>query len=336
MQLLELNDKCLISILEKMSLVDLIVITTTCRRFRNLALLAFQLNKEFASVDLPRLHRQLESTGEMKFYFKEFFTNFGSSLKKVVWCRARNNQQTEIESSLTFQRMTVHCSNLEELRLRDFGLSEQNAPSAKQLFSQLKKITLIHCFHWLSLLAESSNCEELQIWGGPGSIHHLNFDLPKLKSCQFRMSNMDSTTISCIEHFLLRHKNLTALDLDVAPTMNLSFLGELKSLQKLEVRMFEELQPDQQTQLQNMKIPKELCLGYNVIAFLNSLTAPESLEQLKICAIQIDDRFINALKRFPNLRLLTLRADVYGSFDTLNCALPSTKLNVVNFSFKWF
>lgn len=333
MQLLDLNDDCLIAILRRVSLVELVLIAGTCQRLQRLSQDVFGFNRQFLCVNLPLLITNLESTTSMEIYFEEHFRHFGHLVTQISapWPPYSNEQaRYEAMMPIALNAISSYCSggNLEVLILHGFKMTLATDGKAQQLFAGLKKIKLVSCGgNWWPLLAASKECQDLR-FSNPTCISEFHFDLPKLESFSLFFYDDDFSDdefdlmIPGLEGFLLRHNKLRELALTTLPSMNLSFFHQFNQLQKFSPHTPNELeQTDQLKPLQKLVDLKELSLHecvFNGDDILHNITCPVSVEKLKISETIVCHRYMDVLNRFCNLRHLALsEVGVTGGFQTL-------------------
>lgn len=327
-RLVNLNDDCLISILELLTLEDLKSIAVTCNRLYTIARIVFHQNKDFNCLyvyDIIDSHR----TSAIPF-IKRHLKLFGSRIKTVTMDFNAQNElalnSRSIQSKILKAIVTYCSGTLEELQLCGVDLHAKQIRSAELLFRNLKclKLNLYDDVCTSMILAISTNCTELDINGELDEFDFSN-NYPNLQrfSLTHRGNHMElRIRLVALELFLARHQQLKYVKMMADGDFDFTVFQLMANLQELEFYgnrvnggqpMVLSHQPST-----NLKRLVLYCRYRSAATVLNALPIANSLEYLEVNECYINSEFMQCLGKLLKLRSLKISFMVFPKYSSLN------------------
>lgn len=329
-QLMDLNEDCLISVCRQLSLEDLNSIGLTCHRLHEIVNINYKYQPKLQyleAVQMADLHSNGDSIDQYGIvYTSEYLIRFGKYIRFIA---INNSDEIDIPTEFVneiFSSIVTSCSELlKSLEIRKVDLDPEFISNIDDMFNRLTKLDINCESNWTKILSKCTNIETLIMKYKLDDIPlKLNFVFPQLKifEIQFTYHSEDekalqSNHLPSLTRFIGRHTKLVKLSLrlTVAENFNLAIIGHLKELEKF---LLLDLDLNDQFNIQNplsleplykLKKIKTISMNYYPTSFIQLLTKSnivESLEVLQIHYCTIDQSFILGLRRFHKLRDLTL------------------------------
>lgn len=232
--ILQLNDDCLLRIMENLEPIDLCAIAETCTRLKYIAEEAFIYQNR--SYIIPKINIKFED-------HKRILENFGrlvtaATCIRINICGIVMNERQMISA---FQWMEQYCSESLQ-RINIVGIETIDLPpSAMRLMSKLQRIDLTVPLSDQMVRNTLWNCNELVelnlfLHDGPFCLQDHRF--PQLRKLSNRMRLDRGTDFDEIETFFRHHTRLTDLSTQFlnyhgGRAIDFAFLKHLPDLEKL-------------------------------------------------------------------------------------------------------
>lgn len=314
LNLLKVNDDCLVEIFKYFTLFELADVASTCTRFRTIAREVFSLRHKsklwkifgdfVANESDPEYLRERRQTFAILLHFGDLLTKVEAYFysewheKKIHSC---NND--------FFKLIVKHCTGtLETLELiYNEGLRRDGIAVAKQLFRNVKVLN-VNCSPGIkgSFLSDAKQLTRLDLLNDSSDqlIRFLSNDYPELQSVKIAITKDMKRKPTNIGHYLKRHPNLTEVEL-LDGKFDIKSIGECQSLTKLSISKCQGMdisaisQLDKLTSLSLTIYPSQ----YSLIESLKTSKSANSLEQIWINGYYQDEReHLPSLVRFTNLK----------------------------------
>lgn len=314
--ILQLNEDCLLQIMQYFSLIELCNVAETCQRLQNIAQYEFMRQKKCYAI--PHIEVNFKD-------HPRILRNFGSLIDNATIIDFPGlplSRRKRIVQS--FYWLEKYCNTLQELTVvkdKDIVLP----PSAKRLMVKLKKIKLYSPIsHEIvrNALLKCKNLVELNILMYDGPFIFTDHHFPHLRELSHRVRVNHDTEFHQMKTFFQKHPNLIALDTQfltdgVAYTIDLSFIAYLVNLEKLGFILYG-AEIIGINVFANLKKLKELSIDNSNdmstdIEILESLASIDSLVKLELGLSEID-HLITGIGRFKNLSELTISQHILPPF----------------------
>lgn len=316
--LVDLNDDCLIAILEFLDVGALTSIAATCNRMYTIARIVFRRNTDFQRLNVFDI---IEAHGaNAPLLIKTHLKLFGRLIKTVTIDFSADAEQQLTFNPRQFQLKIITAiaacctGTLDELHLHGVVLQAKLIRTTEPLFRHLKCLKLDLCDDKSvsSILAIGLACTELDIHGrmDESDLHNSYPNLERF-TLVYRHDDFDLCPVS-LERFLELHRQLKYVKLVPGCDFDLAVFQRTPNLEELEFhgnpyRIVQSARPFQQPlAASNLKRLTLNCLFRSAANMLNALPIQHSLEHLDVqhCCIDLD--FIHSLCQLRELRSLKL------------------------------
>lgn len=320
-EIINLNDDCLINIFRRLRTADLNAIASTCERFRENARVVFNLTQ---STDLNVLDQRIGVDLEINRYLQ----NFGHFMRSIILDLSYRGIRYFVRNEEIFRSIMMNCGNGQLETLRLIGI-QQRMPSdllvqSQYLFGQLRRVQLHMCANINEILdMVGDECTDLNVccWKGSKEFfahryfpHLEKFSFRILMSCEDRKYKIEN-----LQPFIERHPDLKSIKFHVPVNFDIAIFQQFKQLEQL--HLFEiRSSIDALISLTNLRRLLLESESIDIGNFLNQSESTECMENLSIVKYRMGSTFINGLNRFKNLRVLRLfhvRLFTYNNFNML-------------------
>lgn len=326
-ELLDLNDDCLLAVLRKLSLNNLNSTGLTCRRLRCLVNMTYKHHDQIQCFDVRK----------MAFYFRNsnsddirkrdpkydhqwiqningYLNKFGKIIEKIEF---NELGPISIPSEFTNEILTFilgFCSNaLKSVKLHHINILPKSISNAQEIFSHLTKLDDNEHLNWVTILPMCRNLETLLLeFPEAEAVLNLNYDFPKLKTFHFKFNlSLPSRKRSrhrlfkhfpVLENFIRRHQNLNKLSINHGSWLEfkMSTIVGLNDLRELCISAPQAIYPSPTYALRKFEV--QWIDAPKCVQLLQNTT--ETMEHLALGTFNVDQIFIDALSRFRNLHYL--------------------------------
>lgn len=314
--ILRVNDDCLNHILRYLSLAEMAILAVTCKRFQNVARMAFLMRKKIYGI--PNHEVAFEDHPLV-------LRNFGDLVKKasvINFPQVLPLSYAQIVRA--FDWLERYCAGtLSQLTI--FAFNDIVLPaSAKRLISKLKIIDFhlpISFQNARTLLFNCNDLVELKMISYEGPFLFNGFVFPNLRKLFQRVRVDYDTDFGEMETFFENHTKLIELRTQFLiesrnSIIDLSFIGHLVDLEKLELYL-SEAKVIGIDAFAHLKKLKELAFDHSKVvrtdlAILERL-ASHDLEKLTLGCSEVD-QLIAGIGRFKNLSQLVITEEILPIF----------------------
>lgn len=327
----QLDDVCVKKVFQCLHLHDLCNAADVCKRFRTLSGEVFK--SDFANQKILDISQLIEGNTEFhnqwfmvrwlteKFMVsaERLFRNFGH-LIKALQLTGTGERRGMDENELLMLVNTYCRTSLRELKLVEFGRSDDFSKELIPLFGGLQKLSLMGIFgadvsdSFVACLGGCQNLKRLHVDGIPATMWN-NHKFPKLKS--LIMSNNWEFEHTEFNSFLKLHQNLRTLkgdnffsilstDLPNLETLYFcfgDFLDYEDDTEEVEENM---LQLSKLKSLKNLTFSGEASVLNVLIAALEKEQDHTPIEYLNLVECEIESEVVVALSKLGSLKTLAL------------------------------
>lgn len=298
-QFLDLNDDCIITILDALPAHDLYATAFTCQRINSLAHHAFKAGKCLNIVEMLHKYRfnELYHIERCLQYYGTHIHEIDFSYKSYIY-QIKKFRQIAARNGRIFDYIAKYCGEtLKILRFGNVYLEMSASHTDRPLFKQLEKLQLFGChdltlnndWHWFTGSTPQSFLLEFN------STNLANHDVIFLQ----RLAPID--TLKCL---LLGYRNVVN---DTIAT--LCQYRQLKILKFIEING---INCDNSQLLEHLTNIEELVIEsrcfMNVHKILGPLGSKDTLKRLKITYFVLDTPFVSSFRLYRALRSLTFHS----------------------------
>lgn len=350
-QLLEMNDDCLLEILEYLTTTELATVASTCTRLRALARRIFKCNHQVAVFNHLTKPPNMQQFVSILRHFNDLVNSIVVKLEQDAPETPDQIVETNQMYTNLFNAIIKYCS---ATRIDDLILSHvknliyDDISDAESLLRKVKKLALMHCDDIFGQYVNNSTELEILI------VNHirchstsnaiLRNQFPRLKflllfDYEDKSTEAGHTTITITEMntFLSNHKELEELNLHLNQDCDysLSLIADMKLLKSL--RLFNTSSEDAFGVLASLSTLETLLLSsadvflpQMVVKFLNECASADTLEELSIQLFETSNcrcnEIKNALKRFNQLKSLDIGYNIHIDITNLTTELQLERL----------
>lgn len=306
-QFLDLNDDCIIAVLEQLSALDLYATAFTCQRVNRLARYAFKAGKCLSIVELLQRYRC-----DNLYHIERCLQHFGADIAEIdfgykpyVYHIKKFRHIAALNRSV-FECIVKYCGDtLKVLRLSNLYVEMAcNSGDDRPLFKQLDKLQLFAC-HDLTLN------DEWHLYTGsrsPAFLTEFNSRNLANHDGHFLQRLAPIDTLKCL---LLGYRNVVN---DTIATM-----AEYRQLKVLKFIQINGINCDNSQLLANLTNVQELVIQsrcfMNVHKILGPLGSKQTLHRLKITYFALDTSFLASFRPYRALRSLTFSSIHSRSYE---------------------
>lgn len=219
MQLMDLNDDCLLAIFGNLNAIELCDMAETCKRAQ--ALTQYTFHMKHSRLDLSSIKRiNLKLTAR-------FLRNFGNDISSLhIPRKVLSPKESDVASRKILTLVGRHCGeNLVELSLKNIRITGASMEHAKQVFGSLKTLMLENfCFKNCDLTIFTEHLEVLKL-------NNVDF----LQASGTKPDNYK--TLIAFFNAAKALKQLSMVKCTELPCRVLKAIGQLTHLQELEIEL---------------------------------------------------------------------------------------------------
>lgn len=314
-ELLDLNDDCLLEILECLPIFDIHSMALACTRLTPLARQAYKANPQ--PLDIVKMLRRFESTAQAQFQiflstFGAFVTEIDFCYKRAIWRQKESYYQAARRNRWIFDCIIKYCRDtLKILRMSYVYMEFPATDDGQTFFKTLERFSMNRCYDFSLDKAWS---------------HYLRTNKGTLSSQREQLKEYFSNYPKYLPADTLRHLTIENSSLNDETIAALSQLRNLRVLKLLDIGG---ISTESIELLDNLRQINELIVNFgnygDAFGFLQNLGATETLERLTINCCYARDTFLAGLERFPNLRFLH-----FGYLDELEIERFTTMTSLAN------
>lgn len=307
LDLLDVNDDCLVEIFENLTIEELAAVASTCTRFQTIARDVFSLHHKSNSVEL-----YVNSIAERR-QTSAILRNFGDLIARLEIISSHMK-----DSTFTLNMMSKYCTGvLEKLKLSNFYHIQQNQiVDAKPLFRNVHHL-ILYASSGISgsFLSEAKKLNRLELneLYSTNILHIVSNNYPQLRSLILNCSgSQENPNKIFLIDFFERHPTLIELDLCDNNVYDVSWIGECQWLRKLSIRIrdclkFPILPIAQLVNLTTLKLSTSRN-AESVLKILQTTRSAGTLEELVISSVYglYGRRFMACVGRFIRLKYLSM------------------------------
>lgn len=300
MKLLDLDDDCLLIILEYMDVVELCDIAETCKRTQKLAQYTFRLKHKRLNLNTIRAIT-LQKTMRLLRNFGSVITSLNISRKLL------SPLETNKASEKLLILIGTHCGeNLTELSLKNIRMTVKSMNQMEKVFGSLTSMTFEHfSFNNSDLSALNDKLEVLKI-------NYVDF----MNSFAFTPNNYKPLIDFLKTANALKH--LSIVQCTRLPSLILRTIGQLTQLEELEIHLNMKTSENVIQRnllhwfaLNKLKVLKMDCQGISPQPLLEGLAANNiAIEHLELIHTMHLD-YIDSVSKLKTIKILKLD----GQFD---------------------
>lgn len=316
-ELLDLDDHCLLEILECLPIFDIHSMALACTRLNPLARQAYKANTQ--PLDIVKMLRRFESTAQTQFQiflstFGAFITEIDFCYKRAIWRQKESYDQAARRNRWIFDCIVKYCGDtLKILRMSYVYMEFPSIGDGQTFFKSLERFSMNRCYDF------SLN----KAWS-----HYLRTNKGTLSSQRELLKEYFSNYPRYLPADTLRHLTIENSSLNAETIAALSQLRNLRVLKLLDIGA---ISTESIELLDNLRQINELIINFgdygDAFRFLLNLGSTETLERLTINCCYGRDSFLAGLQRFPNLRFLH-----FGYLDELRMEHFATMTSLANVS----
>lgn len=316
LNLLDINDDCLLEIFSNLSILELKNVASACSRFKTIARDVFLRRQKSNHLEMNLcVHSvaQRRHTAAILRHFGDMLTK----VKVIFW----DGDKAHLYNTLAFNLMAKYCTGpLESLHLVDCKILQSDAiTDGRMLFRDVKELYLDDAGAVEgSLLADTNELKslELNLFSSTNVIKYLSNDYPHLESLTLNNRQSDRSEIDIVP-FLKRHPDLIELELSGGGKYDFSAISGYPCLKKLTISDCGNSNLLPIAQLNNLATLKLTIMVGNgsAIGLLKTLKSSQSLEALELSGAGLKrysygDRteLMATLLRFTNLKRLSFKS----------------------------
>lgn len=315
-QMLDLNDDCLIDVFSYLNFNDLVSVNQTCIRFQPLSEHVFR--KKHTAINLTDTpiddYSNVDESSFTLLQIRNLFVSFGPQIQKL---KVASNSFKQENRYRVLDLLIRSCTSLRVLCLTGFYIKESLYKINTTFFSHLEDLSLTLCEVCDSIKRVFSQCHELRKLtiqsdsNLTGSCIAISF--PRLESMKLVM-NSDIETRH-LNTFIKLNLQLTSLKIihcrncifdDIFPKIA-TFLPNLEVL-NIEIEFFHDFNHNimHLLQLNHLRELQLNCSRYSVSAFVEALAAKQQIEVLHLSDGLLNDNLIDAITKCKKLTSLKL------------------------------
>lgn len=298
-QFVDLNDDCIIAILNRLSSDELSAVASTCIRLSELARIAFKSKKSFKRLNILALIKKYEPN-EIAF-IRQYLHNFGEFIDDIdfsyspsIWGINVIYHKVADRNRIIFNGIVTYCADsLQKLHLGNIYMVLA-APHNAERSHYFPHLTALHVNHCYDLTMNSAWPQYLET---------------KVKSWEFRRECMNDYAANYL-NYLPNSATLTELTISNG-ALNYNTIEALShhiELRKLHLIHIAGICNQGVRLLQHLTEINELFVQYAHYNYLSKLLvnlgSTDALERLTIKNFYTDTEFFTGFKRFRNLRSL--------------------------------
>lgn len=320
MELLDLNDDCMMKILEYLTIAELSQVASTCTHLKRNARNVFYRCKRSSVVklkaDSPNGHGILHHFGDLITNISVLFDNH--------FCNKFSVSNTKL-----FNRMVNYCTGSIDVLIMTCAqdLNNEQINNGAKLFRKVRELRLYFCDNTCGqCLYDARELTKLIVQINYESNIFLSNKYPQLQS--FELSDSLGTgahvyfNCSELNTFLTNHKDLTEFIFHAHQNFNYSLLADMTELRRLDISYHynEGSQDDFQTvakflNVESLKftiIDPSLQLAYSseIVEFLHGFSRSNTLTEFELDMHSFFEcqcnRMIRTLMQFNNLQVVNL------------------------------
>ncbi|XP_031626496.1 uncharacterized protein LOC116342858 [Contarinia nasturtii] len=312
-KLTDLNDDCLLSILEHMNPVTLTTFAETSDRMNGLARYHFRLKyKCFDFISLIGVNNEV-NYGMAKQLFK-IFGDLMTSLNLARYLFANQNDNLSYD---LLNLIKHHCCNLKTLKLEDIFIETQNMQKLNALFEPIETLVLDNCSfqqhnigfgnmkHLKKLKMSEFNCSWKKTIGRNfEELEQIEFD-----SCHGLLNEYLETFIKANQML----KSLTVTECMYVTSNVFSAISSLKQLEEFEFKSSRLAENTIQTDLMHLAALKNLkvlnldCMKSSVAQLLQNLVKNSiQIEHLELANGTMNDDTLASINKMKTIKILKL------------------------------
>lgn len=307
---MQLNDDCLLKILDNLNALDLCAIKDTCRRFRNLSTYYFQLTcKDSFSFGKNLCHGAEDSMSE--YDATSILSHFGQYITKLILSAA------DMDDDVDILHIIGKYENIKELELYQICINTEDMANCNDIFSHLERLSINYCYteddSTYELLWNCKMLKRLEI----NDVEEIEGSFLAEKFGQ--LESLSLIDIKCFERCyinkcLKEHVNLKKVEMIKCNFTN-DYLfrvisDNLPNIEEISIqlRKFTDSFQTNVSTLLKLNALKRLefnCGGKPIAEFIRSL-ATNALEHLGISDTELNKDLCDALNKLQHLKTLKL------------------------------
>lgn len=308
--IMQLNDDCLLQIMNNLNALDLCAVKDVCRRFRNLSTYHFQLTCKDSFSFGKNLCREDETISDCE--AKIILLHFGQHIVKLTLDSA------EMDDDIDILPIIGKYENIKELELRQIYIHTEGMDACNGIFSHLERLSINFCF------TEDESIYDF-LWHCK-SLKHLEVDdLDEIDGSflakEFgQLESLSLIDIKCFERFYINrcfkeHANLKKVEMIKCNFTN-DFMfrvisDNLVNVEEISIQLRNFTDSFQTNLFTLLKLNGLKRLEFNcgqqpIAEFIRSLANNSKMEHLSISDTDLNKDLCDALIKLQNLKTLKL------------------------------
>lgn len=335
--LMQLNDDCLLEILNYLDNEGLCQLNDVCTRMRSIAQQTFRKRYKEKVFKLWKYDEWAVYQVLCQSTFRRVLCKFGhliTSLFGFKWSFSQEHNRA----------INKYCTNLTDLKLLNSNIDCCDV--SKVLFERLKRLDVRSCEFNGNASMLFTNCPKLE-WLNISWSFHTNIIATKFPNLQeLKFTPLSRQRFEGFQQFLSQNPQLQRLTTRITEdTRYLPAIGELATnLEQLEITCYHSLQISdylpisQLTKLKKLHVYEPTLSGTNTVAPLMSAFLKENmaLEHLHIDLYKIDSDAIKTITKFKALKILELfKIDRLADNLVVSLANGLPLLTKLHLQFSW-
>lgn len=299
--ILNIEDNCLCEILKRLSLLDLLTVSKTCKQLCQIAKTVFELKYKKKHIKL----RDLKQNGEAMTNIEHLLNNFGSSISSLGLDDGIG------DGNKIFGLIGQHCGNLKTLSVDGILMRKVNIGHHSQVYGRLETLGIVGGF--LAVNEVLAACHQLKELDGMmiDCLDLTHVPLPSLVTLKLRFFKCAG-----MGEFLIRHPNIEKLEMQMPdPIVSDSLSNDVDQFMFdhlpniREVEMFE-ISNDKISKLSEMRNLKSVYLDFDMKPIARAMktfsTKNTPIETLELARGFIDDSAIGYICKMKTIKVFNL------------------------------
>lgn len=332
----DLNDHCILEILERVTILDLCAIKNTCKRFDALADYFFKMAYKALNFNDWNIKGSFQLISEEE--MRTILTAFGPDIDSITV----NAENFAPESKVVLKIINEFCGGprMHYFKMVKFVIDEETVERCDRLWPTIEQLTIDKCYADDSvieaLIRKCTSLTQLEMIRQMNTDGHcLLHEFPNLQG--FSLRSNDNFDLECVRTFLEKNPQLRTLSLIgcnfVDDEIFEMIADNLVNLEALYIRVVHvtssfEANLENLLRLQSLRKLEFNCGLRPIVSFVQGLAMTNRIESLGISSAEFTPELNGALCNLKNLQVLKLMSMYDGqvnSIKSLAQQLPKLK-----------